>query len=152
MVSSNVLNWSMRNEADIKSVKYSAAMMWSTLQMGIAITCACLPTLGPVLPSISKQFTHVRNWSATLWSRSRTAKDSLGHGYKISNDNVEFSAMASNPPSVPQPTYILASQGYSQSWAQSDGHSFANHDVERVPSKTVLIERDVRVSYKNDTP
>lgn len=146
------LTWSMREEADIKSVKYSAAMMWSTLQMGIAITCACLPTLGPVLPSISKQFTHFRNWSSILWSRSRTAKGALGHGYKISNDNVEFSAMASRPPSVPKPTYILASQGYSQSWAQSDGHSFANHDVERFPSKTVLIERDVSVSYKTDVP
>lgn len=37
--------------------------------------------------------------------------------------------------------------GYSQSWAQSQGHSSFDNDVERIPSQTVLVERDVRVAY-----
>lgn len=51
--------------------------------MGVAIVCACLPTLAPALPAIAKPFSQLRNWSSLIWSRligpSRTAAVGTQH-------------------------------------------------------------------------
>lgn len=117
-------------------------MMWSTLQMGITITCACLPTLAPIIPAIAKQFSQARSWTSIIWTRSRTRASSGNNGYKISQDEYEMSRDAEQPE-----TQVAKSHGYSQSWAASQGHVHHGHDVERFPSNTVLVERDVRVAY-----
>lgn len=123
-------------------------MVWSTVQLGIAITDACLPTLGPILFTISKQLSQVRSWGSTIWSRFRTGVYSGKNGYKVSQDNYEIPSNISQQPAK----HATLSHGYSRSWAESQGqvHSGQGHfdqDVERFPSDVVLVERDVRVVY-----
>ncbi|KAK5988694.1 Wortmanamides biosynthesis cluster C-like protein [Cladobotryum mycophilum] len=73
------------NPPDVdKNFNFSGIMMWSTLQMGIAITCACLPTLGPLLAVNTKVFLYLASWTTSLWSRS--GSQSGGRGQKISDD------------------------------------------------------------------
>lgn len=134
--------------AKFSSVKYSAAMLWSTLQLGIAITCACLPTLAPILHTVSKQLSQIRSWGSTIWSRSRTRNQPGRNVYKMSQDSYEMPNDVSQQ-SAKQPT---AYQGYAQEWAESQGRLHYgqgqfDQDVERGPNHTRFVARDARAAY-----
>ncbi|KAK8915434.1 Satratoxin biosynthesis SC1 cluster protein 4 [Metarhizium anisopliae] len=51
---------------------FSEVMMWSTLQLGLAITCSCLPTLNPIFTGVIKSFVYLGSWTASLWSHSKS--------------------------------------------------------------------------------
>ncbi|KAH9866809.1 hypothetical protein J1614_008502 [Plenodomus biglobosus] len=42
-----------------KQVDFTSAMLWSTIQLGMAILCSCLPALGPLLRSANKPFSYL---------------------------------------------------------------------------------------------
>lgn len=42
-----------------REVNFSPAMMWSTIQLGMAIVCSCLPALGPLLRSAKKPLSYL---------------------------------------------------------------------------------------------
>lgn len=112
--------------------------MWSTLQMGITITCACLPTLAPVIPVVAKQLSLVRSRTATVWSRSRshTRVAPTSVGYKISKDEFEMSRDIEEP----VPTHSPYTHGYPGGWAGAAGQGPSAPNM-------VWVERDVRAAY-----
>jgi hypothetical protein len=64
------------------------AMLWSTIQLGSAIVCACLPTLGPMIVGSSKLFTWVSTWYGSLSSsRSGRSKPSYGDPMDTGNNS-----------------------------------------------------------------
>ncbi|KAM4065404.1 hypothetical protein HRG_004277 [Hirsutella rhossiliensis] len=128
-----------------KGVDFSPTMMWSTIQLGLAIICACLPTLGPLLPTISTPFEYIGSWTASLWSRS--SPNSSGRGYKISNQ-YEMPDAGNKPPSSSQHERDnMGFHGSSRSWAHgSSGDGHVDHKVERMPPKGIMVDRDVRVA------
>ena len=59
---------------------YSQAALWCTIELGVSLICACLPTYGPLLPKslgISAMF---KSWYSSLFNvtRSKTSNSSLG--------------------------------------------------------------------------
>ncbi|KAI2783775.1 hypothetical protein F4815DRAFT_457872 [Daldinia loculata] len=45
-----------------KNFDFSVLMLWGEIQSGVAILCACLPTLGPLFSDDSKAIRAIRNW------------------------------------------------------------------------------------------
>lgn len=125
-------------------------MLWSTLQLGIAITCACLPTMGPVLLGVTKQLSQIRSWGSTIWSKSRTRVQPGRNVYKYSQDSYEMPSDVSQQPAKQAKVY----HGHvnSEGWAESQGrlHHGPGHfdeDVERGPADRVHVQQEYRVSY-----
>lgn len=122
-----------------KQVQLSAVMMWSTLQLGFAITCACLPTLSPLLPAISKPFCYIRSWGESFWP---SGSQSGGRVYKGSYEH-EFQPRLLNPG---EETH---GRGSPQSWLRGNGsHDRFVHGVEdvRASSRSALGDPEMQMA------
>ena len=64
-----------------KTVALSLGLNWSTIELAIAIACACLPCYGPFIPT-EKAATRLEKWyrSSQKWGSSRQ-KGNHGSGY-----------------------------------------------------------------------
>ena len=51
---------------------YSRAILWSTIELGVALICACLPTYRPLLPKTFGLPSTVRGWYTSLLSVTRS--------------------------------------------------------------------------------
>lgn len=120
--------------------------MWSTIELGFAITCACLPTLAPILPSIVGQWSHLRSWTASIWySSTKTSTGSGSRGYKVP-DNYELSHETMRGAPSGQNTQGASFYGSSQSWARgSSGRWTTDNGHGPLPSTGIMVDRNVEV-------
>ncbi|KAI1656993.1 hypothetical protein F4813DRAFT_362584 [Daldinia decipiens] len=66
-----------------KNFDFSVLILWGEIQSGVAILCACLPTLGPLFSDDSKAIRAVRNWhglSAANSTRTRGVSGNQSRG------------------------------------------------------------------------
>lgn len=49
-------------------------MNWSTIELGFAIICACLPTYGPLLVEMAKISHSLRSWQLSLFESLRGSR------------------------------------------------------------------------------
>ncbi|KAI0844133.1 hypothetical protein F5Y00DRAFT_249427 [Daldinia vernicosa] len=66
-----------------KNFDFSVFILWGEIQSGVAILCACLPTLGPLLTGDSKATSAIRNWhglSAANSNRNRGVSGNQSRG------------------------------------------------------------------------
>lgn len=122
-------------------VDYAASMMWSTMQLGIAITCACLPTLAPLLPTIRKPFVYLSSWHTSVWSRANAYSANQKH---TPPPPYEMPDTSNQPPSwVP----FVGFHGPSENWAYGNhSQGYIGHDIDSVPLRTIRVTRDVQVA------
>lgn len=118
------------------AVTFSEVYMWSTLQGGMAITCACLPTLAPVLPIIVRPFTYIKSWSASIWSRSKVNSGHADRGLRIAD---EYELARENQPEYATHAMPGASKGTSRSWARGN-NSRARLDPEVCAMQPITIK------------
>ena len=65
---------------------FAKNMVWSTIQLGLAILCACLPTLNPILAVIAKPITMLKSWTSSLISTSRSKNNGSNGHSNIQNE------------------------------------------------------------------
>lgn len=51
-------------------------MNWSTIELGSAIVCACLPTYGPLIRIIAESFESLQTWCTSKLSTLGISRDS----------------------------------------------------------------------------
>lgn len=66
--------------ADMNPVSLLPGMDWSTIELGVAIIAACLPTLRALLPGGSLVPASIRSWYASLINTKRGSQDSNSKG------------------------------------------------------------------------
>ena len=66
--------------AEVNPVSLPPGMDWSTIELGVAIIAACLPTLRALLPGGSLVPASVRSWYASLINTKRGSQDSNSKG------------------------------------------------------------------------
>ncbi|KAK5988692.1 Satratoxin biosynthesis SC1 cluster 4-like protein [Cladobotryum mycophilum] len=114
----------------------ATALSWSTMQQGVAIICACLPTMGPILTSAPKVVLHFSNWISSIWNR----------GHRIPDDNEMTKANNQSPGSVTDVEMNMECQGGSScSWAHSSGDHVHTEPDGQIPPNTILVNRDIHV-------
>lgn len=118
-------------------VSFSNVILWSTLQGGMAITCACLPTLAPVLPMTVNSFSYIKTWILSIWSRlSVNSKQ----GFRIPD---EYELTRGNQPYHATDGFF---SGPSRSWARGDkNRSNINPERDSVPPLAMTVDRNVEV-------
>lgn len=129
----------------IRALNFPNTLMWSTLQLGLAITCAGLPTLAPILRAITKPWSYIQSWSASWWSHFRTT--SARRGYKFS-DNLEMlhpnEQQSAQRGRLKQEPFV---HGCSESWARgNDSQTNLRHDADSVPPMRIMVDRSVNVA------
>ncbi|KAI1341942.1 hypothetical protein F5Y15DRAFT_352249 [Xylariaceae sp. FL0016] len=110
---------------------FPMTMMWSTIQLGTAIVCACLPTLGRLLSFITKPLLHMYGSY-----RSQQSHPPGGSGRSVKSGQ--------NPQWVK-----IGDDGYhasAQSWDPGHSRNGSDHALRPIPSKTILVQRDVQVA------
>ncbi|KAG6354181.1 hypothetical protein INS49_004785 [Diaporthe citri] len=126
-------------------VAYSNAMLWSTLQIGLAIICACLPTLAPILPSIIKLFSYIRSWSLSIWSRSPANNHKQAfHDYRRS-DEYGITKTIHGGQYSPIGPFNSSSQIWAE-WSHSRGYPSQQSLGESIPSMSIKVDRQVDVA------
>ncbi|KAI1772329.1 hypothetical protein F4818DRAFT_427078 [Hypoxylon cercidicola] len=116
---------------------FPMTMMWSTIQLGTAIVCSCLPTLGRLVAFLTRSIRHLYGSYRSQLSRERDT----GRSSKKSK---------STTGSQDQPWVKIRDDGYHHASAQSWGPGLStigsDHELQPVPSKTILVQRDVQVA------
>lgn len=111
-------------------------MLWSTLQLGFAIICACLPTLGPCFLAITGPLLLFTNWSTSLFSRGKDQSGDSAYGAHQENS---YYGQITNPP--PEKNGRL--HGPLRRLARENGHqsqTVMHADIEEVPLQPVSAE------------
>lgn len=118
-------------------VSFSFIYFWSTIQLGLAIVCGCLPTLGPLLRALSEWVSYLRE----LYSSIRL--------YISPGSVVTQSPHTATPNDTNQP-WVQAGEGRvnasSWTWAyRSDGDE-SDYALQPIPSTTILVNREVDIA------
>jgi hypothetical protein len=95
-------------------------MLWSSIEMGIAILCSCLPTLGRLLPGNSILPTLSR-WFSSLRSGTRSSKDPK--------------------PSFVKDTWPMASHGSPETDSTRQLHSRSSHGEASMKGQRLLTHQ-----------
>uniref|UniRef100_A0A8H7NCK8 Rhodopsin domain-containing protein n=1 Tax=Bionectria ochroleuca TaxID=29856 RepID=A0A8H7NCK8_BIOOC len=113
-------------------------MLWSTLQVGMAIVCACLPTFGPIFSGKSKFGSHAKSWYGSL--RDKRTQNS---GYKISDNQ----SSNGRPWADDENRFHASSRG---GWrAQDDNAHETDSDhipLDPLPQKGIRVRKDIDVN------
>ncbi|KAI1468737.1 uncharacterized protein F4812DRAFT_424513 [Daldinia caldariorum] len=114
---------------------FSFTFVWSTVQLGLAIICSCLPTFGPLLPILTKSFPSIQSWYASLKMR-------------ISNSSgMNKSSKASS--SAERPWARIGGGQHdltSRTWAEGEQNDGSEVALEPMPSRRILVSHDIEVS------
>ncbi|KAI0117003.1 hypothetical protein F4814DRAFT_414852 [Daldinia grandis] len=116
----------------VRGYDFGSIGLWSTIQLGLAIICSCLPTFGPLL-SILKQLRSVQ---------------SLREIMKLRVSNSSGISRTSKTLSTERPWAKIKGGQHnvtSRTWAEgnNDGSEVA---LEPIPSRSILVSHDVVVS------
>ncbi|CAH0021167.1 unnamed protein product [Clonostachys rhizophaga] len=113
-------------------------MLWSTLQVGMAIVCACLPTFGPIFSGKSKFGSHAKSWYGSL--RDKRTQNS---GYKMSDNQ----SSNGRPWADDEYRFHASSRG---GWrAQDDNAHETDSDhipLDPLPQKGIRVRKDIDVN------
>lgn len=66
--------------ADTDVVSLPPGLDWSTVELGVAIICACLPTLRPIFPKRPLMSTSLKNWYNSLRGSSKSSQGTHSRG------------------------------------------------------------------------
>nr|ALM31996.1 decarboxylase_GME8373 [Daldinia eschscholzii IFB-TL01] len=124
------------NPPDIlANFNFSFTFVWSTVQLGLAIICSCLPTFGPLLPILTKSFPSIQSWYASLKMR-------------LSNPSgMNKSSKASS--SAERPWARIGGGQHnltSRTWAENEHNNSSEVALEPMPSRRILVSHDIQVS------
>ncbi|VUC24323.1 unnamed protein product [Clonostachys rosea] len=113
-------------------------MLWSTLQVGMTIVCACLPTFGPIFSGKSKFGSHAKSWHGSL--RDKRTQNS---GYKMSDNQ-----SSNGQPWADDENRFHASSR--DGWrAQDDNAHETDSDhipLDPLPQKGIRVRKDIDVN------
>ncbi|CAI6101391.1 unnamed protein product [Clonostachys chloroleuca] len=110
-------------------------MLWSKLQVGMAIVCACLPTFSPIFFGKSKFGSHAKSWYGSL--RDKRTQNS---GYKMSDNQ----SSNGRPWADDENRFHASSRG---GWrAQDDNAHETDSDhipLDPLPQKGIRVRKDI---------
>ncbi|KAK6065011.1 integral membrane protein [Seiridium cupressi] len=110
---------------------FPMTMMWSTIQLGTAIVCACLPTLGRLLSFLAKPVQHLYNT------------------YRIHSSPQHGSGKIPSGGSQKVPWVKIGDDGYhasAEGWAPGHSRDGSDHLLQSMPNRGVLVQREVQVA------
>jgi hypothetical protein len=104
-------------------------MLWSTILLGVALICCCIPTLAPLLRLFTK-----------LYSSWQTF-------YKYSNYKDSSKVTGRKDEEGDDPSWIRLEDGHqiSHSRVYSNHHNSQDHILREIPSKGIMVERGIDV-------
>ncbi|KAI8962289.1 hypothetical protein F5Y11DRAFT_323059 [Daldinia sp. FL1419] len=115
---------------------FPSTCAWSTIQLGLAIICSCLPTFGPLLPILSKPFPSMRSWYESFKLRFSDSSG-LNKASKASSSNNE------------RPWAKIGGVNHdltSRTWAEGENSNGSEVALEPMPSRRILVSHDIEVS------
>ncbi|CAG9941485.1 unnamed protein product [Clonostachys rosea f. rosea IK726] len=113
----------------------SKTILWSTIQMGMAIICACLPTLGHLIKS-SKLSSKARTWYGSLRDRQGSS------GYQISSNR----SNTGRPWEGDGNDRFHAAAGKAWDKLPNDGSESDHIPLDPLPPKQIRVQKDIQVS------
>ncbi|KAK7217912.1 hypothetical protein V2G26_005915 [Clonostachys chloroleuca] len=113
-------------------------LLWSTIQLGTAIICACLPTLGPLFSGSANLSSGSRSWYGSMRNRNNAS-----NGYKMSDHQ---SANHGRPwvDNTTEERYHSSAAG----WATHENDTSGDSDhvpLDPLPAKQIRVQRDIHV-------
>lgn len=124
-----------------RPVQFSASIVWSTIQGGLAIICSCLPTFGPLFGNIAKpfvqltsRFTYASRGSKATASGGATG-DSSRRGFRGLNtpENDDTWAKMGSP-------HGRASHTWNSEYRESN-----EHILQPLPPRAIMVNKQVEV-------
>ncbi|KAI0806482.1 hypothetical protein GGR55DRAFT_209847 [Xylaria sp. FL0064] len=105
-----------------------SVLLWSELQLGLAIITCCLPILGPLPILLWERLKQFLGWTGSFipfWSGKRSIKLNRSPWVKVGDNRLNSTA---------------------RMWASSDnnGHSYG-YPLSQMPSKHIVVEREIGV-------
>ncbi|KAI6081657.1 hypothetical protein F4821DRAFT_23082 [Hypoxylon rubiginosum] len=114
---------------------FSRTFLWSTMQLGIAIICSCLPTYGPLISSLSRSLPSIRSLFTSNKSQATESRTPMRRFNIVDRQ------------SAPQ-TYPEARDQFS-STAQCSAHtrdgSVSDNPINLIPQGGILLSRSFEV-------
>lgn len=81
------LEWHCSNQLTVAVPSFSQGILWSTIELGVALICACLPTYRPLLTHSLGMLNVVKSWFSPLLDISRTGSYKSSKGLSSSNNS-----------------------------------------------------------------
>ena len=113
----------------MNAVQASSALLWSTIQLGLAIVCSCLPMMGPLLRTVDKLFVYLS--SKFRFARSALSRSSRGKPNPESNGSDGFRRAHEYAWARIEDHQAPNSMG----WAYGNHQSSNDHILQPLPSK-----------------
>ncbi|KAI0844178.1 hypothetical protein F5Y00DRAFT_256200 [Daldinia vernicosa] len=118
----------------IQGFNFSFTFIWSTVQLGLAIVCSCLPTFGPLLPLLSKPFPSIRSWYESLKQRFSTSSG-LNKTSKASSADRPWARIGGGQHNLT-----------SRTWAEGENNDGSEVALEPMPQRRILVSHDIDIS------
>ncbi|KAI1091034.1 hypothetical protein F5B19DRAFT_293354 [Rostrohypoxylon terebratum] len=120
----------------VQNFSFPFTLLWSTMQLGLGITCACLPTFGSsLLQHFANLFETLRSWYATV--KSRSAGGSTTDQHSVAN-------------SVRRPWVKVGDDrrnAESRTWASGNNNLSHASDIplSPIPSRSIVVNRELEI-------
>ncbi|KAI1387739.1 uncharacterized protein F4822DRAFT_291326 [Hypoxylon trugodes] len=112
---------------------FPSIMLWSTLQLGAAILCSCLPTFKPLLPALNKPIVHFRTWYGSKWS-PRPLRKTESTAQRIVPDRRDSIS-----------GWDTIGDRRSQTWVYSSYSDECGHQLQDISCDAAYVNREVEV-------
>lgn len=124
-----------------RPVQFSASIVWSTIQGGLAIVCSCLPTFGPLFGNIAKPFIQLTS-RFTYASRGSKATASAG----ATGDSHRRGFRGLNTPEADDTWAKIGSPDGRPSHTWNSGFRDSDeHSLQPLPPRAIMVNKQVDV-------
>ncbi|KAI1080985.1 hypothetical protein F5B20DRAFT_538104 [Whalleya microplaca] len=122
----------------VENFDFTYVNVWSTLQLGLANICSCLPTFGPLLPALRKLFPYIQSWYQSIKSQLSSFTVST----HIAGSQMPDSSNAERP-------WVKVGDGRfdasPRTWAGGESNGSSDYALQSIPPRAILVNRDVHI-------